>query len=277
MMPWETFTRVVDQLAPWAYEINLYNWGEAILHPHIFDMISYAKSKNLATGLSVNFNDVGNGIVDGIIQSGLEYLVLSIDGATQETYAKYRVRGNLEAVLENARQLIAKKRELKSSTPYVEWQFIVFRHNAHEVDRAREMAEELGVDRFRVIPPGLPFDSENPDELKREWFVTPEESGGDDFRGQMNSACFYLYRSFTTNPDGGTAPCCVVNGEHDDFGQILQQDFDEIWNNEKYQSARSQFCSKGKITTKTVCDRCDWFQKRTMPPTSANDSDRERS
>jgi radical SAM protein with 4Fe4S-binding SPASM domain len=266
LMPWETFTRVIDQLSPWAYEANLYNWGESTLHPHIWDMIRYATSRNLATNLSTNLNDVSNNAVDGIIESGLEYLCLSIDGATQETYSRYRVRGNLDVVLQNVRKLIERKKELGSPTPITEWQFIVFRHNAHEAERARELAAELGVDRFRLIPPGIPFESPNPAELRKKWFVSTSEGGEEeDHRKPLKSPCFYLYRSFTVNPDGGTAPCCVVYGKHNDFGQILQQDFDEIWNNEKYRSARSQFRRNGRITTPTVCDRCDWFEKRTLP------------
>lgn len=268
LMPWETFTRVIDELAPWAYEVNLYNWGESILHPHVFDMIAYARKANLATSMSANLNDVREGVIDKIIESGLENLTLSFDGATQENYAKYRVRGDLETVLANARELVQRKRELKSRTPHIEWQFIVFQHNAHEIDAARALATEIGVDEFRVIPPGLPFEVPDPAALKEEWFVQKEGGGYEEFRGQIESPCFYLYRSFTTNPDGGTAPCCVVNGEKNDFGHIIDHSFDEIWNNEKYQSARALFRNGGKSSTPTVCDDCDLFAKPGGPNTS---------
>jgi radical SAM protein with 4Fe4S-binding SPASM domain len=266
LMPWETFTRAIDVLAPWAYEVNLYNWGESILHPHIWDMIRHARSQNLATCMSANLNDVSNGAIEGIVESGLENLTLSIDGATQETYARYRVRGKLDDVLENTRALVEYKHRMRSRTPAIEWQFIVFRHNAHEAEAARRLAREIGVDHFRMIPPGVPFEAPNPDELRKEWFVSTGAGEGGDYDEPVKSACFYLYRSFTVNPDGGTAPCCIVSGQHNDFGQLLAQDFDEIWNNEKYRSARAHFRNGGSITTPTVCDRCDWFEKRTRPP-----------
>lgn len=263
MMPWDVYTQAIDQLAPWAYEVNLYNWGESILHPRIWDMIRYARDRNLATNMSANLNQVRPGDIDRLIHSGLENLTLSIDGATQEAYAHYRRRGQLDVVLANVRELMERRRALGSRTPWVEWQFIVMKHNWHEIEAARALADELGVDEFRVIPPGLPFEASDPERLKSDWF--PPSGTGDgygDFRGQQRGACFYLYRSFVVNPDGGTAPCCVVYGQDNDFGDITRQAVSEIWNGEKYRSARSLFSSKGGATVPTVCDRCDWFEKR---------------
>ena len=274
MISWETFTKAFDQLAPYAYEVNLHNWGESLLHPRIGDLIEYASKRNVATNMSANLNSVSDELIDRLITSGLEYLILSIDGASQETYARYRVRGNFDDVMVNARKLMERKRALGSRTPHVEWQFIVFKHNAHEVDAARAMAEDLGVDTFRLVPPGLPFDSPEQDQLKRDWFVPKlgDTSGEiEEFRGQNTTPCFYLYRSFTTNPDGKVAPCCVVYGENNDFGDIVREGFDTIWNNAKYRSARAQFRKHGDVTVPTVCDRCDWFEKRTQPPWGSPD------
>ena len=134
------------------------------------------------------------------------------------------------------------------------------------------MADELGVDLFRCIPPGLAYDAPNPEELKSEFFVEHFSEDGPDapyeeFRGENPSACFYMYRSFTVNPDGGTAPCCIVYGEDNDFGNLLKQDFGEIWNNEKYVSARAQYRkgAEADVTVPTVCDRCTFFTKHTRP------------
>lgn len=259
LMSWETYTRIIDQMAPWAYEVNLYNWGESILHPHVFEMIEYARSRNLATNMSANFNKLRDGAIDRLILSGLENLSLSIDGATQETYARYRVGGDLEQVLENARHLVRRKKELRRRTPSIEWQYIVFRHNAHEVEAARRLAREIGVDRFRLIPPGMPFDTPDPDAVRKEWFL---EGQRDESRGPLQSACFYLYRAFTANPDGGAAPCCIAIGKEHDFGNVLDEDFDRIWNNEKYRSARALYRKGGDPSTQTICDRCTIFRKR---------------
>jgi len=264
-MSWEVFTRIIDEMAPYAYEVNLHNWGESLLHPRIFDMIKYINSKNIATNMSTNLNLVKDDKFDKIIESGLEYLILSIDGITQETYSKYRVRGNVERVFENVRKLLKRRIELGSTIPYIEWQFIVFKHNVHEVDAARKMAKEMGIDRFRVIPPGLPFSAKDPEALKKEWFVPKvgeqgNEQGTESFRDRLKTSCFYLYRSFTANPDGGIAPCCVVYGKDNDFGDIKEQGFKEIWNNDKFHSARKLFKQGGIATEPTICDGCTLFK-----------------
>ena len=119
--------------------------------------------------------------LDKIITSRLEFLILSIDGISQDTYVKYRVLGNVNKVLGNVEKLIRRRKELGSKTPFIEWQFIVFDHNAHELEAAREMAEQMGVDRFRVIPPGIPFAAKEPDKLKDDWFVKDDEGRVEDF------------------------------------------------------------------------------------------------
>lgn len=264
-MEWETFTRTIDEVAPYAYEINLHNWGESLLHPRIFDMIEYVNSKNIATNMSTNFNRASDEKIDNLIKSGLEYLILSIDGITQDTYVKYRVRGNVNKVLANVEKLVRRRKELGSRTPFIEWQFIVFEHNAHELEAAREMAYEMGVDRFRVIPPGIPFAAKEPDKLKDDWFIKDDEGRVEAFQGDVPTSCFYLYRSMTTNPDGGTAPCCIVYGDKNDFGDFKTESLDEIWNNRKYQSARSLFKKGGRAVEPTICDGCHIFKQHGQP------------
>ncbi len=265
-MSWEVFTKTVDDVAPYTYEINLHNWGESLLHPRIFEMIQYIKEKNIATNISSNFNLITEDKIDKLITSGLEYLILSIDGVTQDNYQKYRIGGDVDKVFENIKTLLKRRRQLGSSTPYVEWQFIVFKHNMHEVDSASKFAEELGVDRFRVIPPGLPFAADNQEALKNEWFIPKIDENGvniglESFREELGSTCFYLYRSVTINPDGGLAPCCIVYGKKNDFGDLNLHNIHNIWNNSKYHSARSLFKKKGKASEYTVCENCNLFKK----------------
>ncbi|MDZ7784574.1 MAG: radical SAM protein [Halioglobus sp.] len=204
-MEWETFTRTIDEVAPYAYEVNLHNWGKSLLHPLIFDMIEYVNGKNIATNMSTNFNRASDDKIDKLITSGLEYLILSIDGITQDTYAKYRVRGNVNKVLGNVEKLIRRRKELGSHTPFIEWQFIAFEHNAHELEAAREMAYSMGVDRFRVIPPGIPFAAREPEKLKDEWFVKDEEGSVEAFQGNVPTPLFLLV-SVHYHESGTAAP-----------------------------------------------------------------------
>lgn len=272
-MDYEHFKHAIDQVSDWAYEVSLYNWGEPLLHKDIFDMIAYARSKRLATLMSSNLSVHKQGLMDRILESGLDELTVSIDGVTQEVYEKYRVGGNLDLVLKNLEYLMNRREQLGLRTPYVEWQFITFKHNEHEMDGARQLAHETGVDMLRFIPPGLPFDAEEQRkrDLGKEWFSSNPELRYQDpeapkFRNasffHKHGGCFYLYRSMTVNPDAGVAPCCIIYNDKYDFGNLLEKPFNEIWNNELYQSARSEFSrvavSPGK---ETVCQNCQVFNK----------------
>jgi len=270
MMEWDVFTSTIDQLAPWAYKVNLFNWGESLLHSHIFEMIAYVKAKNLGTTLSTNLSlKLDDEKIDQLVTSGLEFICLSIDGVTQENYAHYRRKGELSLVLENVQRLVARRVALGSKTPLIEWQFIPMRHNQHEVEPARQLAAEMGVDLFRCIPVGFPFDAANPEELAKEWKPqgeTAEQIGGEEISSndQSPASCYFLYRYLVVNPDAKISPCCVVSGEAHDFGDLGQQPLPVIWNNDKYRAARSLFSANNDITTSTVCDGCELFKKRSF-------------
>lgn len=265
MMGIDLFKRIVDQIAPYAYQIRLYNWGEPLLNPDIFDMLAYARDKNIGTIISSNLMRMRLEHVERLIEAGLEYLTLSIDGATQDVYSKYRVRGDLQLVLDNLKMLIDRKKALKSALPFIEWQFIVMKHNEHQIDAVRQLADASGVDLLRLIPVGLPFDTPNASELCQQWMpddaryrdkVDRVDAGQPDNR---SPACFYLYRSMTINPDGKVSPCCIVYDSKYDFGDASQDSIERIWNNEHYLSARSLFARKGASATWTVCQKCQRF------------------
>jgi radical SAM protein with 4Fe4S-binding SPASM domain len=266
MMSLECFQRTVDQFADHAYEVYLHNWGEPLLNSAIFSMIDYAAKKNLGTNMSSNLNTVRESDVENLVASRLEYLVVSLDGITEEVYQHYRRRGRFQDVFENLRRLIDLRNRRGKKTPFVEWQFIVMKHNKHQVDSARAMAKAIGVDYLRFIPVGLPFDARNKAELREDWFPVVGEGSGvyqyQYLQKPRRSACFYLYRTLTVNPDRRVTPCCIVYGDRNDFGDLDTESPEAIWNNEKYQSARALFSPNGRLKTHTVCERCHIFEQR---------------
>ena len=269
LMDWETFTRAIDAIAPYAFQVRLYNWGEPTLHPHIYDMIRYVRGKNIGVVMSSNLVRLTEHDVQQLVESGLEYLTVSIDGATQDVYSQYRVRGDLEAVLKNLRAILAYRRSVGRTTPFVEWQFIVMKHNEHQIDQARQLAKEIGVDVTRFIPVGLPFDAKRQEreEMAERWMASnPRYRALELQPGQkyiLDERCFYLYRSMTINPEGAVAPCCIISNEKYDFGDIRQDTLDVLWNNERYRSARNLYTQRRDPTAKigTVCHKCPIYRK----------------
>jgi radical SAM protein with 4Fe4S-binding SPASM domain len=207
-------------------------------------------------------------MIEQIIDSGLEHLTASIDGATQEVYETYRVRGTLANALSALERLQRRKRERRSATPAVEWQYIVMKHNEHELPAAARLAADLGIERFRPISVGLPFDQLENASLATKWMSdTPAYRGYDPelmlSRGYLyDEPCFYPYRSMTVNPDGSVAPCCAIYHTKWDFGNIQRSSVYEIWNNRHYQSARSLFSTRpisNPVTT--ACNACPLYQQ----------------
>ena len=268
-MDFDDFRRVTDCLADYLYEVSLHNWGEPFLHPKLFDMVEYASSRNIGTSISSNLNVLADEQLERIFSSGLEYLVVSLDGTTQESYGKYRVKGNLKLVKEHLSAIVARKKQLKSCLPVIEWQFIVMRHNVYEAEAASEMAEDIGVDLLRFVPVGLPFGANDRHSLADEWFPEYRREQGNgsssSFLGRRGRLpCFYLYRSTTVNSDGHVAPCCVVYDPAHDFTCFCDDDFESIWNGAKYQAARSLFGSKPDRNQKNIaCRQCNLFTVRT--------------
>lgn len=267
LLKFDLFVKIIDRLYPYVYEVALHNWGEPLLNPDIFKMIMYCQQKNVGTNLSTNLNfpDLD---VEALVRSGLEYLIVSLDGISQNIYSLYRIGGNIDVVFENIKNIVRTRHALKTKKPFIEWQYIVMKHNTGQIDDAKRMARELGVDLIRFIPVGLPFDTRSAKELAQKWFpyVPDEQDGyleGRFLQKPIKGGCFYLYRSVTMNPDGTLAPCCAVWESKDSFCDLTHTDFSAIWNNESYQSARALFSGK-KSPVETVCNRCNLFCK---PPT----------
>lgn len=271
MLSFEHFKEYFDPHIPYLFEAYLHNWGESLINKEVYKMIEYAQSNNVGTNLSSNFVIVNDDDIDNLLYSNLEYLVISLDGTSQESYSQYRIRGDYERVVDNLSKLIIRRKQLKRKTPVIEWQFIVMKQNEHEIPAAELLAKKLGVDIIRFIPVGMPYEFKNRKEIADKWYPISvsgrqESHHNEQQFGQASKPgpCFYIYRSMVINPDGGVSPCCVVYKKDRDFANLAEpySVISDIWNNEKYRSARSLFSNKDMQNRKrTVCDGCDIFTK----------------
>ena len=148
------FADFMRRYGPYAIETYFCNYGEPLLNPNTPKFIRLAKTYLVRAMLSTNIG-VKHFDPDAYVNSGLDYMTVSIDGATQSTYEKYRRKGDIETVYRNVRSLTEAKKRLGKGTPVVSWQYLAFEHNEHEIDDAIKMAEQLGVDMLVV---GTPFD-----------------------------------------------------------------------------------------------------------------------
>ncbi len=153
LLSWDTYVKVIDEAGPGLQRIDFFNYGESFIHPRAIEMIHYAKSRHPQVYLFSSTNGhllKGDQKLRALVQSGIDEITFSIDGATQETYARYRRGGNFDSVIRNLGRLVQIKKEMQSETPFINWRYILFRWNDsdQEMDLARRIAGELDIDRL---------------------------------------------------------------------------------------------------------------------------------
>jgi MoaA/NifB/PqqE/SkfB family radical SAM enzyme len=264
VMHFDTFTSTVDQMKDYCIWLSLYSWGEPFLNKDIDRFIAYAHEKRIATIVSSNLNKpLTPEMAERLIKSGLDVLIISLDGTTQDVYEVYRVTGHLDRVLENLRLIVETRKRLGSKTPFLEWQYIVMRQNEHQVENARRMAQEMGVDTITFKPVDFPHGSEDI-ELARQWLPRADLAArlANPFRkpySEDGARCWRLWRSAVVNWDGGYAPCCYLTDASDDFGNVRTHSIKEIWNNGLYRTARGLFQKSGTPKEYVGCIDCSVY------------------
>jgi len=269
--PLGAFERLMDEVGDYIFFLDLYNWGEPLLNPQLPDMIGIAARKGIVTCVSTNLSlPLPEDRLRALLTSGLSELIVSIDGASQATYGTYRRRGNWSLAVENLRRLAAARKELGQGRPLLTWRFYVFRFNEHEIDRARAMAEEIGVDRIVFGTPFLEdarFSApEGIVDIDRGWASTiPEynryQPGHPEYSPPGTAAvrkrCDWHYVSTAINPDGTVSPCCAVYGMQNDFGVLDgSQSYMELVNGPRFRAIRDRFAGRRSDSTGLVCERC---------------------
>jgi len=250
-MTFDSYRKIIDEIGKHIYIVDLFNWGEPLLNKEIYEMINYAESNNICTNIHSNLNaELDTDSAVRLIQSGLSYMSVSLDGADQEIYSIYRRKGDFEKALGNARLLIKTKKRLGKQKPYITWQFLVFPHNRHQVDLARQLAHELGFDSFRVLA-GVTSD--------RLANITQDKADGiSKMKDIAKTQCDWLWTTATFHWDGGIGPCCLQFKKADDFGSMPHTGFKGVWNNDKYKYARSLFARKRTVVYDghVICSNC---------------------
>jgi MoaA/NifB/PqqE/SkfB family radical SAM enzyme len=207
------FKNLVDN-SPSIRRVELSNYGEAFLNPELLQILRYADQAGIFVTIDngANLNHVDDSVLEGLVKYKLRILRCSIDGATPETYGKYRVRGDFDRVIANIRRINHFKQIHQSEFPRLGWQFIIFGYNEHELPLARKLADSLGM----TFHPKLTWDTQfspirDAERVRAETglnFTTRaeyREVTGEIF---LNSICHQLWDSPQINWDGKILGCC---------------------------------------------------------------------
>jgi len=257
MLQENTFKKVIDELAETLLYLTFYFQGEPYLNPKFLELVNYAHQKNIYTATSTNAHYLNDEMSRKTVESGLDRLIISIDGTTQESYESYRVGGKLDKVLEGTKNIIKWKKQLKSSTPHVMFQFLVVRPNEHQVNEVKQLAKELGVDQL-VLKTAQIYDFENGNELIPtidKYSRYKKEAGGKySIKNKLLDHCWKMWHSCVITWDGKIVPCCFDKDATFDMGSLVQNKFESIWNSPPYLKFRENlFKSRSSIE---MCNNC---------------------
>ena len=255
-----------DQL---PIRVELFNWGEPLLNPAFNAIVRLAGEQFLFTRTSSHLSLPRPLDAEALIHSGLKSLVVSIDGASQETYERYRIGGELECTLANLRALVAAKRRLGAVFPIVEWQFLCLRYNVHEAERAHALAKEIGVDIFRCGGArGLMAERNSAGDeanytasaahlLDGDHHYSEYDAGGLRRNAWEREGCRWLWGKLAVHADGGVAPCWTSWRKGEDFGNLRNESLEALWSGETFLSARRTATGDGKGEgAARTCERC---------------------
>ncbi len=255
-MTLDTFDRVLGQLAPKLRNLALWNYGEPLLNKELPAMIASAKKSGVGVvkvSSNVHFLDGERGIA--LLRSGLDVLILSVDGASQETYETFRKDGNFATVARSIAWLCAEKKRLALSKPRIELQFIVMRHNEHELPEMRRLAQDWGVDALRIKTVGA--DDDHTKSLVPASRLLSRYEADATTPNVRHPFCTMAWDHTVVNVDGSVTPCCYLRPDMgDDFvmGNVLETPFRAIWRGEKYRKFRSQMLADRSAMP--VCNKC---------------------
>lgn len=257
MLQINTFEKLIDELSATLIYLIFYFQGEPYLNTSFLDMVAYATKKNIYTATSTNAHYLTDANCKKTITSGLNRLIISIDGTTQETYQSYRIGGKLDKVIEGTKNIVKWKKAMNSSTPHLIFQFLVVKPNEHQIDEVIMLAKELGVDEVRFktaqvydYKQGNDLIPDNPEYSR----YTKNKDGSYTIKNKMLNQCWKMWHSCVVTWDGKVVPCCFDKDAEHTLGEVSISSFKSIWESASYNTFRSSVLKSR--TDIEMCKNC---------------------
>jgi len=253
----EVYEKAIDELSKKALYLTLYFQGEPYINPDFLEIVKYARSKKMHTSSSTNAHFLNDDNARETVESGLDRLIISIDGTTQEVYEQYRIGGKLEKVIEGTKNVVKWKKALKSNSPHLIFQFLVVKPNEHQMEDVQQLADELGIDDVRFKTAQV-YDYKNGNPLipENEHYsrYRKQKNGTYEIKNKLDNHCWKMWHSCVITWDGRVIPCCFDKDAQFVMGNVADHPFDSIWESHKYRSFRSQLF-KGRDQIE-ICKNC---------------------
>jgi radical SAM protein with 4Fe4S-binding SPASM domain len=260
------FQKIIDEIGHHLFIILLWDWGEPFLNPSIYDMISYAKERKIGVISSTNAHVFATGNhAERLVRSGIDCIIVALDGVTQATYEQYRQGGDLATVKAGIKSIVEARRVLNSTTPLIDMRFIVMRHNEHEIPELRELARSLKVDALTLRTLCTYDDGEYCiTEADGSGFV-PKNASYQPFKldprlqspiRRDTNPCKVLWNNPAIHSDGKAFACTFDPHGRKVLGDLLEGSFRDIWWGPSYKELRRKF--RNDYQQLSLCRDCTY-------------------
>ncbi len=251
------FQETIDELHKDLLYLIFYFQGEPYINPKFLDMVKYAHDRGIYTITSTNAHFLNDENARKTIESGLDRMIISVDGTTQEVYEQYRKAGKLDNVLEGAKNMVKWKKKLNSKTPHLIFQFLVVKPNEHQIPEVYRLAEEIGIDEVKLKTAQI-YDYENGNPLiptiEKYARYAEKDDGTWQVKNELLNHCWKLWHSCVITWDGMVVPCCFDKDATHRLGDLKKTSFKTLWQGAEYQSFRRQLLQgRDKID---ICTNC---------------------
>ncbi|MCP9770855.1 radical SAM protein [Lacihabitans sp. LS3-19] len=257
MLNKEIFERTISDLSDTLLYLTFYFQGEPYLHKDFLQMVSFATKKKIYTSTSTNAHYLTPENALATVKSGIDRMIISLDGTTQDTYEQYRVGGQIEKVIEGTKNLISAKKTLNSKTPYIIFQFLVVKPNEHQIEEAKKLSKELGVDAIRFKTAQI-YDYQEGSELipenQKYSRYQKLKNGTYEIKNKLLNHCWKMWHSAVITWDGLVVPCCFDKDAQYRMGDVSKQSFKDVWASDKYLKFRKQLIGSRKNID--ICKNC---------------------
>ncbi|MEM6876985.1 MAG: radical SAM/SPASM domain-containing protein [Bacteroidota bacterium] len=250
------FRQLIDDGHNHLMYLIFYFQGEPYINPSFLDMVTYASSKGIYTISSTNGHYLNDVNAKRTIESGLDRLIISVDGTDQETYEQYRKGGKLEVVLQGARNLVKWKKMLGKG-PHLIFQMLVVRPNEHQLEDIKALATEIGIDEVKFKTAQL-YDYVNGHEMmptnQKYSRYKLGSNGRYRLKGKLTNECWKLWHACVITWDGLVAPCCFDKDVSHRLGDTKLKRLRDIWRGDQYSIFRRKLLSgRSEID---ICTNC---------------------
>lgn len=242
LLKFDDFKKLIDEVKDRGFYVQLFFQGEPYINKELPRMIKYAQENKMYVSISTNGHFITEKNVDNVLENAPDKLVFSIDGLDEESYQIYRSGGTFAKADEGIRLLAKRKKEKNKKLPFIDFQFIMMKHNEHQFEDVKKYCKDNYIDKvtFKSMQVtsydnALKFLPSN--EKYRRYIV---KDNSIKIKGKLKNHCFPLWRTSVMTWDGKVVPCCFDKDADFQFGTLNGKSFESIWRSDKYYGFRQR-------------------------------------